>query len=260
MRSTGSWCEVTEDMAGQLVLCAWAIALAPVMVPNACAADAVSSTLRPGAQMNDCRSALRPGPTNCGELPANPAGSSTAKDPGSALLAAPPGTVPEIEAQIDAALAGYGKPPREAIRALLDPSESNIRALLRKQEETLAVAAFVAARMTQMQTEVAGPRAPKAALPPPDLPSLMQMSVTLLQAADDPEALAAYDALLALAREVPSLRAQVALVGTLAPQELRARIARIPAPLGALALRPDQCAAEALPYLAEQFSIGKNDA
>jgi hypothetical protein len=46
----------------------------------------------------------------------------------------------------------YGKPPREAIRALLDPSDENILAMMRQQQAAVDRAEYVAWRMTQLQT------------------------------------------------------------------------------------------------------------
>lgn len=107
----------------------------------------------PGPRIADCRSALRPGWTRCA-TPAQQARAVLRKR--------------RIDAEISAFLADYGKPPREAVRALLDPTDDNIRAWIRTQQKTLAVAAYVARRMTALQQEHP---AGGAASGPPDPPS-----------------------------------------------------------------------------------------
>ena len=92
----------------------------------------------PGPRITDCRSALRPGWTRC-VTPAQQAQAVVHKR--------------RIDAEISAFLGDYGKPPREAVRALLDPTDDNIRAWIRAQQRTLAVAAYVARRMTALQQE-----------------------------------------------------------------------------------------------------------
>lgn len=92
----------------------------------------------PGPRIADCRSALRPGWTRCA-TPAQEAQAMLRKR--------------RIDAEISAFLANYGKPPPEAVRALLDPTDDNIRAWIQAQQRTLAVAAYVARRMTVLQQE-----------------------------------------------------------------------------------------------------------
>jgi len=224
-----------------------ACACAPSMATRAHAADGPPNALRPGADLADCRSALRTGPTACTDGPAT--ADTAAGEEGGAPSHPVDLAVPPLEAQVDAFLASFGKPPREAIRALLDPSDAHILAMARKQDETLAIAAYVAARMTQLQRQGAMSAAPGSGAAAPDLPDLMQMSVTLYHRPDDVQAQPALKALQDLAQEVPALRAQVALVGEFTAQQLRREVARVAAPLTARAVRPDECAADALPFL-----------
>jgi hypothetical protein len=56
-----------------------------------------------------------------------------------------------MDAAIDAYLAAYGKPPRAAVRALLDPSDENVAALLAEQSRQELRAARVAARLTRLR-------------------------------------------------------------------------------------------------------------
>lgn len=189
----------------------------------AVATGAQQDGLAPGADLADCLSALRVGPVACAQP--LPSGSAVA---GSWPDASP---VDPIEARIDAFLAQYGKPPREAVRALLDPSDDNIRRYLRQHQETLAVAAYVAARMTALQA--AADPAPGVGPPMPDLPSYLQMRVTVLTAPGDRQSAGALHALRELARRVPALQSVVQLTGAMAPQQLRAEVARIEPPLTA---------------------------
>jgi hypothetical protein len=155
----------------------------------------------------------------------------------------------KLEGQVEAFLADYGKPPREAVRALLEPTDANIRALLRKQEETMAVAAYVAARMTELQQHGSSRERTRPESPAYDPAALLQMRVTLFEQAHDPDAADALSALRALALDLPDLQAQVSLVGTLRTQDLRAQIAGIPAPLTAAAIGMQDCDRAVLPFL-----------
>lgn len=56
-----------------------------------------------------------------------------------------------IDTEVAAFLADYGKPPREAVRALLDPTDENIAAWMQAQQKTLAISAYVAQRLTALQ-------------------------------------------------------------------------------------------------------------
>jgi hypothetical protein len=56
------------------------------------------------------------------------------------------------EREVDEFLAQYGKPPRSAVRALLDPSDENIAAMQAEQVHREIVAAYIAQRLTEMQT------------------------------------------------------------------------------------------------------------
>lgn len=110
------------------------------------AADGTSSALAPGASTSDCRSALHPGPSSCRD-----AGTAVVLLAGPSADSAPRRQV--SEPMIDAFLSQYGKPPREAVRALLDPSDDNIRAWLRSRRHTLDNASYVAQRMTALDAQ-----------------------------------------------------------------------------------------------------------
>jgi hypothetical protein len=101
-----------------------------------------TASLEPGAATSDCRSALRVGLALCGAIqPPSFTGTPEQARQGR----------PISEAQVDAFLQQYGKPPREAVRALLDPTDENILAWLHARRRTLDNARFVAERMTALE-------------------------------------------------------------------------------------------------------------
>lgn len=129
------------------------------------AAAACAQSLHAGPEVSDCASALRAGPTSCqdperrpGEHPP-PSPAASGNPPGARLAHGG-----ELEERVDRYLADYGKPPREAIRALLDPSEANVRAWLMHEVETLARARQLAARFARMRA-TPEPSAPQQAGP-----------------------------------------------------------------------------------------------
>jgi hypothetical protein len=204
-----------------------------------------NDALAPGADLSDCRSALRPGPTSCNDIDGPQAVAAADGMMGRTGTRQTPG----LEDRVDAYLASYGKPPREAVRALLDPSEENIRAYLRKQDETLAVAAYVAARMTALQQEQRLPVAGTGTGSPGDPVSFQQIRVWLVTEPRDAEAQEALLALRNLARQMPLLQAGVQLVGSLAPAQLREEIAQIDPVLSVGLLAPGAVDREVLPYV-----------
>ncbi len=150
-----------------------AMILATVRVPQAVALD----MLTPGSDAEACSSMLVPGARRgCAALDEAARTDITAPVRRAASAAAAPASATgsadsaesSIEAAIDAYLAGYGKPPRAAVRALLDPSDANVAALLAEQVRQEARAAQVAARLTRLRqwqglpgvsAETADPRA-----------------------------------------------------------------------------------------------------
>lgn len=123
------------------------------------AAAAHADTLSPGSDAPACNNVVIPGPmTRCVPMAVAPASEhpTQANESGDASGAsvpdAPaPGSAGASEAAIDAYLANFGKPPRTAVRALLDPSEENIAALAAEQRKRRIVADYVALRLIRMQ-------------------------------------------------------------------------------------------------------------
>jgi hypothetical protein len=181
------------------------------------------AVLDAGADLSDCHSALRVGPSVCPAAMVA-AGRDDGPSPAGVTTSVPRDP---LEREIDSFLSSYGKPPREAVRALLDPSDAHIAAMLAKQQETLAIAAYVANRMTAIQAQARGATADARASAAREAASLAQMRSTLLLHAADPDAEGAADALRVAVDRIPSLQARVVLAGRLAPQRLRAMIARL---------------------------------
>jgi len=188
---------------------------------------AAPDSLQAGARLADCASALRIGPVHCAPFGAADAPGYATTGPERAL----PAGAAAFEAQVDDYLQQYGKPPREAVRALLDPSDINIERYLLKQQQMLAVVAYVAERMGRLQSTLALAQTPVGPDPARDLPSFMQMRLTLVTQPDDPRAGAALQALRELALQQASVQAGVQWVQPPEAAELRAAIARVPVPL-----------------------------
>ncbi len=55
------------------------------------------------------------------------------------------------EAMVDEYLASYGKPPREAVRALMNPTDENIAAMAIAEQKRQVIAGYVAQRWTEYQ-------------------------------------------------------------------------------------------------------------
>ncbi len=206
------------------------------------ASSAGLSTISSGVDISDCRSSLRVGPVHCTDAAGSRPIGSQAADP--ADLA---GQGAANDAAIDAFLASYGKPPREAVRALLDPSDENIRALLQKREETIAVASFLAERMSELRNLEHAPSL--RATGGPAGPPMLQVRITLYERPGQDAVEPAIESIRSRVERFPLLKAQVGLVGEKTPREPRALIARIPAPLTVRTVRPEDCNAAALPFV-----------
>jgi hypothetical protein len=219
-----------------------------------CALLAFADVLRPGAQIADCDSALRIGTSRCAQLVATEAiplplpTTTTAEPPVAAAPPAHAAVVPASapEAAVDEFLAVYGKPSREAARALIDPTDENIAKMVRKEDERIAIAAYVGRRMTELRA-----RRPAEETPEIDssaLPAMIQMQAFLVAATGDPDGVAAAHRLDQLAAAFASLDARLVWVGDLAP-----RAAAIEAAADAIALPVNVVAPDLLdasePYL-----------
>jgi hypothetical protein len=154
-----------------------------------------SQLLVPGVLSLECRSALRIGVIACDDH----TDSNQAASVG--------------EMQVNEFLANYGKPPREAVRALLDPSYSNISAWLRKQREVVAIASYVASRMTELGAHIEGNPTTTPPMLASHLPATMQMRATLFFKLQDPASLQAIRALQGVVSRYPSIAGRLEQIG-----------------------------------------------
>lgn len=204
--------------------------LVPFLVAITSPTGFAAKFLDPGADISDCWSALRPGPSACATR-GIPSTAAHLEDEFSRTESSvsPEGSY-AMEAKVDAYLASYGKPPREAVRALLDPTEENIRAYLQAQQQTLSIAAYVAARMSALRSMDQGLGAPQ--ISPSEIALLSQMRVTLFQSAGETRSEKAIQAMRFLAQRVPSLQTTVQLVGGFTSHDLSETLAHLGAFLG----------------------------
>jgi len=173
----------------------WCIISIGVVTLATLSGVAAQPVLVPGALLADCRSALRVGVVACSERAADSAKPESAS-----------------EAQVSEYLAEYGKPPREAVRALLYPSDKNIAAWIRKQRRVISIATYVAARMTEMQSQL-DPESLDHPMPASNSPAMVQMRVTLfLDAASGSSRLAAR-VLQQVVSRYPSVDGRIVQVG-----------------------------------------------
>jgi len=149
---------------------------------------AAAPVLVPGASLTDCRSALTIGVFACGDPSAD---------------SARPKSI--TEAQVTEYLAQYGKPPREAVRALLDPTDANIAAWLRKQRQVVSIASYVASRMTEMQLHLEADYPRGSSTSVSQLPAMIQVRVTLYLNSKDASSLRAVRVLQQVVAHHPSI-------------------------------------------------------
>lgn len=116
------------------------------------------------------------------------------------------------EKEVDDYLSSWGKPPREAVRALLNPTEENIRALVDRHKRDEVVRNYMAGRMAQMVIEQ-NPRTPTT---PRDsylvLPRLVGLQMTLYVTPDCPTCDEAIANMKQLALEYPIVSTRVIVI------------------------------------------------
>lgn len=177
-----------------------------------------------------------PGPTptrDCGAFVVGPCRAHDARSAAQPKQPAPAAEVPAAkapprdlgEAELDAFIANYGKPSREVARAMLDPTDENIAAMMRRLQRDQAIAAYVGQRMTELQqsdpTLASGP-----AVVPGDLPSFTGVRLLLVTQLDCARCDRAAQALQRLVAIYPTLDARIAIAGAREPQHLVQEMAR----------------------------------
>jgi thiol-disulfide isomerase/thioredoxin len=175
----------------------WCLAASLTAAVIAFAPDGWAEPLQAGSDANACENMLAPGLMEpCRQASSAPPAAPTAlapklsNPPASEPLSLAPSseTPPPIkslpiggvsEEDIDAFLANHGKPPREAVRALLNPTDANIRAMSAAQTRQIVNAVYVAERQAALNRDGKGANT----LPPRELytvlPHFLGMQFTL---------------------------------------------------------------------------------
>jgi hypothetical protein len=243
----------------------WRSILAGVLTIASQSSRAAQPVLVPGALPADCRSALRIGLVSCSQPALNDLTDSAT--PGH-VVPPPVDLMPIIdfsrprsvsEAQVNEYLAQFGKPPREAVRALLDPTDANIAAWIRKQRQVLSIASYVATRMTEMQMQLDTDSSVGSPLPPSGLSAMIQMRATLYLNASDAPSRQAVRALQQLVARHPSVDGRLAQVGPPADPHLSSWLATLDTVLPVSILAPD--AIDSMPFpslLIEDLRYGQS--
>lgn len=144
------------------------------------------------------------------------------------------------EADVDAYLQNYGKPTREAARAMLDPSDENVAAMARSIRQQTATASYVAGRMTNLQQIDPGLVAINPSFTSEDLPYLSGMRVVLHTTVGCPDCDKAVVLLQRLVAESPILDARVVVHGASDAKALLMELGRVGITLPATAATPAQ--------------------
>ncbi len=185
---------------------------------------AEADSLSPGSDAPPCLNYVEPGPmVRCDapttvpsvdpprqEAPALPRSETMPRPPTAAGVQNAVGGV--SEAEVDAFLANYGKPPREAVRALLNPSDENIRALEAKHQRDEVVRSYMAERWTRIKAESGVTGALHGREVYTVLPHFMGMRFTLYVTPDCGSCARAVESIKRLVQSYPVANAQVAVV------------------------------------------------
>jgi len=170
--------------------------LTALLVVASTPGNAIQGVLAPGALPSDCESALRVGIVICGQVTPD---KDRDRSPS--------------EAQVTEYLAEYGKPPREAVRALLEPNDANIAAWLRKQRQVISIASYVANRMTEMQSQFENGTQSLPPLPVSKESALIQMRATLYLDVTNIDSRQALKALQTVVARYPSIDGRLVQAG-----------------------------------------------
>ncbi len=191
-----------------------------------------ASALTPGSDAPACRNKLTPGEMQAcsgraeepatadqSDRSATPAANAPARGSGHqspsppSLSAAKPMIGGVSDDDIQAFLANHGKPPIEAVRALLNPTDENIRALVAQKKRQLLIAAYVAERTVALEQEAAQ----ATALLPRDaytvMPHFIGMQLAVYVTSDCRGCPQAIDTAQRLVEQFPVLDVKVIFVG-----------------------------------------------
>lgn len=154
-------------------------------------------------------------------LSATPAGASATP----AVASPTPAVAQPADTDIERYIADHGKPPREVARALLDPSDANIAAMMRRLQRDQAIAAYVGQRMTELSQSDPSLVVARGAVPS-DLPSFAGLRLVLVTRPDCAACDRAAQALQQLVAAYPTLDARVAVAGARDAQQIVQHMAR----------------------------------
>lgn len=185
-----------------------------------------------------------PGPTqggNCSSFAVGPcppraprSATTNSKSPADSATsptraAEPASTVRERDAgepEVDSFIANHGKPSREAARAMLEPTDENIAAMMRRLQRDQAIAAYVGQRMTELQqSDPTLATSPTSAVPV-DLPSFTAVRLLLVTQPECSRCDRAAQALQRLVSIYPTLDARIVVAGVREPRQIVHEMAR----------------------------------
>lgn len=211
-----------------------------------------------GSTMTHCASPTFVGATQCTDKPSKPA----PPPPVTSKRVAPAKNSSEQresvgdlvvggvkESEVNEFLANYGKPSRQAVRALLNPSDDNIASMLKVEKSQLAIAAYTAQRRVEL-SQLAGASANE--LSQADLPALIGMRLTVLVTADCKGCEKFLPIVNQLVTEFPSVDARIGVIGMGDPKEFVIKAAELGVylPVAKVAVeRVRQLRLEALPAI-----------
>jgi hypothetical protein len=204
-------------------------------------AEAIDS-LKPGSDAAVCLSMLTPGSLQgCSAAtvhrgPVAPGGTDSV-----------PSSVRASEREIDDFLADYGKPPRSAVRALLNPTDENIAAMRAEQTRREVVAAYVAQRLTEIQQAAAGARVPGVPQLYAALPYFMGTRIVAYAPAQCRACDEMYGMLRQFIRDNPVADVQLGLIAEASATAPLDTLLEIGLPLPAFTLSSDQARARGVP-------------
>lgn len=115
------------------------------------------------------------------------------------------------ESEVTEFLANHGKPSREAVRALLNPTDQNIASMLKVERSQLAIAAYVGQRrveLTKASTSANGPELRQS-----DLPEIIGMRLSVVVGPDCQGCEQFLPIVNQVVTEFPSVDARIGVVG-----------------------------------------------
>ena len=126
---------------------------------------------------------------------------------------------------VDDHLATWGKPSREAVRAVLNPTDENISSMRRKNQADLAMSAYIANRASQIDASSSALKV--ESLSGSEAPALNKMKVVLYSALKCATCDRMVAALQTLAVQAPMLDASIAVTSPSSEKEIIIELARL---------------------------------